>query len=904
MMVYTYLKLENYAGIYNGLHLNTIEIDFTKCRSRIVRILGDNGSGKSTILKAISPLPDDNINFIPNMPASKVVGLFDEVNGCAYRIEYKHPLDANGNRTTTMGYITKHFPDGRVENLNPTGKVSSCKDLVFSEFELDPNFLSLTRMNTNDRGLADKTPSDRKKYVNAIIEETKAYTDIFKKINKKSIFYRDTIKRITSKIDSLGNMDTLNVALAQSETATAKAEAALEQINEAIGVNKALKYKQDPDGSLELKYNDIKGHLDFIDNELSKLHRAPEKLQDPKVYEDKIKEFADSTVTANLQIEKNQDTIDKLIKANEDKAERIQEKQAKITAYDMKSYEDIKAKYDECKELVERYKKDVIALGVDINNMVSKDEYIIAYKNLCSLRDEIANYYSSSEDISKDRLEYTLAILDTGDSSPIKAIVDMNKEYIENSSKKLLELSTKETELDVKKSMMWRASQRPKACKIDSCPFIKDSLDTGYNSEKEIDKELAKVRKDIEHEKDTIESATETIKTYTHIEDVVKFINTCFLFISPIMPILERLGLGELVISRSKLLTDICNHKSWKYTDFLHDKAVDANCIDLYNKYKSDLAIYEKDMEVYDEKQSILEELQLDLSVLMESIDDATSSISELTQKNIEIKDSIDASNRVIIELEKERDLSIGYKKYSSEYLECCKAFEEIERCNAKIAELEAKKQQLTAAIQASKTRENEIKFNLKLISQYAAEINEVQDKFLLVEKIKYYTNPAQGGIQNIFLGLYMNDIIVDSNRILRSLFGGSLMLKPFIINENEFRIPVAVENGIAHDDIKSLSAGQTALVSTIISFALANKSSSKLNVLTADEVDATLDPMNRRNFPATIAAVMDLSGSKQAIMISHNIELSNSECDIILLKNDNADGQCIDGNIIWSYYD
>ena len=271
----------------------------------------------------------------------------------------------------------------------------------------------------------------------------------------------------------------------------------------------------------------------------------------------------------------------------------------------------------------------------------------------------------------------------------------------------------------------------------------------------------------------------------------------------------------------------------------------------------------------------ILEELQLDLSVLMESIDDATTTISELTQKNIELEKFKSSSIILLDALEKERIISIDYKKYNTEYLECCKAFSDIEECNAKLIDLEQKRQSLSSAIETSKTRENEIRFNLKLINQYALEIAEVQDKFLIIEKIKYYTNPAQGGIQNIFLALYMNDIIVDSNRILRGLFGGSLMLKPFIINENEFRIPVAVENGIAHDDIKSLSAGQTALVSTIISFALANKSSSKLNVLTADEVDATLDPMNRRNFPATIAAVMELSGSRQAIMISHNIELS-----------------------------
>ena len=89
-----------------------------------------------------------------------------------------------------------------------------------------------------------------------------------------------------------------------------------------------------------------------------------------------------------------------------------------------------------------------------------------------------------------------------------------------------------------------------------------------------------------------------------------------------------------------------------------------------------------------------------------------------------------------------------------------------------------------------------------------------------------------------------------------------------------------------------------------VISFALVKQSSSKYNILTADELDGPLDPKNRRHFLTAVNDVMHLVNANQSIMISHNSEISNSECDIILLKNENADGPNVSTcNVIWSYY-
>ena len=70
-MKFLNIKLTGYIGIYNGMGLNEIEIDLSKCKHKLLIIKGANGSGKSTIEKALNPLPDPNSYFIPGVSAKK-----------------------------------------------------------------------------------------------------------------------------------------------------------------------------------------------------------------------------------------------------------------------------------------------------------------------------------------------------------------------------------------------------------------------------------------------------------------------------------------------------------------------------------------------------------------------------------------------------------------------------------------------------------------------------------------------------------------------------------------------------------------------------------------------------------------------------------------------------------------
>ena len=167
------------------------------------------------------------------------------------------------------------------------------------------------------------------------------------------------------------------------------------------------------------------------------------------------------------------------------------------------------------------------------------------------------------------------------------------------------------------------------------------------------------------------------------------------------------------------------------------------------------------------------------------------------------------------------------------------------------------------------------------------------------LEVIKYYTSPTTG-IQLIFASIYLSKILNKANEMLSTLFGGIFLILPFVITEDEFRIPVAVNGGLNHDDITSMSSAQIALISMIISVSMLSQVSTSMNIIVGDEIDASLDPENRRRFFDILLGLMDLIHSEQSILISHNSEYTQNECDVIWLRNRENITEA--GNVIWSF--
>ncbi|MDE7099966.1 MAG: hypothetical protein K2N99_01935, partial [Malacoplasma sp.] len=55
------MKLVNFIGVYLGTQLTKFEIDRSKSKNNIILIIGNNGSGKSSIIAEMTPIPLEHV---------------------------------------------------------------------------------------------------------------------------------------------------------------------------------------------------------------------------------------------------------------------------------------------------------------------------------------------------------------------------------------------------------------------------------------------------------------------------------------------------------------------------------------------------------------------------------------------------------------------------------------------------------------------------------------------------------------------------------------------------------------------------------------------------------------------------------------------------------------------------
>ena len=196
-------------------------------------------------------------------------------------------------------------------------------------------------------------------------------------------------------------------------------------------------------------------------------------------------------------------------------------------------------------------------------------------------------------------------------------------------------------------------------------------------------------------------------------------------------------------------------------------------------------------------------------------------------------------------------------------------------------------------------------KYRMVMFDQYRKDYAEYDKMYTHVQSLRQYT--SINGIQTIYMSVFMNSILQSANNLLQLLFGGRFVLQPFVINEDEFRIPCIDDEGKLRPDISLMSDSQLSMISMIISFALLHKASEVYNIIKLDEVDNNLDNDNRLQFSLLVGRIMAILNFHQCIIISHNDEIDLSNADMILFKVQNPAtlGSLLNSgaNIIYSYH-
>lgn len=886
------VALKNYVGIYNGMHKHTIDIDFTKCKNSITVIKGDNGSGKSSLFKSIHPFSDANYYLIEGLEAMKDI-VYELNNGDILEVKYIYPVDERGNRKSTQCFV---FVNGNLMNQNHN--VTDGRDIICNILDIDITFLPLTQLSSDDRGLADKTPSQRKNFINKKINELNVYNEIYKRLSKKSTQMKSLVNSISLKIKDIGDVKTLstNIKLWNSQLVD------LENQKTKLTVDlSSLQTKMDMligNDNPDMKYRQISSELDRLYSELKSYQ------YDDSIDTSKKAELEKEVADANYGIDKTRTQID---------AERLNISRCNSKIEDsvikLRGYGDIDLinQYKERIDIYTKKKEDIESIcsskGYDTTCQMSDiDTYI-------NIVNQISQSFSSlkvvyTDFVIVDRAMNMVTAYFNGSEMECKSDEELDSMKQALNNMKLL-LNNQE----IYRKQAKGVENIPKDCMHKSdCVFVKTMVeaynsllsDDDYNKLvsqiHEMTNDVAEYSNSLRIDKASIECANEYIHTIKNIKNYE--------------PILEKFNARlpeEDIDSFINLLSNNGDIMKWMNIQLSNAKElkniiiemgnIDSNLSSLKEKYSS--MVTNKDMIEYLSNE--IEELKKEKAKYESNIVSLSSYMDTLSKMLFNHKQDLDIINHNLDMKEKyDRLIKEEIEPRKNQLAECSSKYEEYKKLADEFnKERDVLDELIDNQIPKVTAIVNDANFKIKLYNNYVTEYNQYKDEYEKYETIKYYCSPTTG-IQTVFMGKYMNDIIDISNNLLSKFFGGSFVLQPFVINEKEFKIPVKGD-GILNDDISSMSTSQICMISMIISFALMSRSSSVYNIIKMDEIDGGLDTNNRLAFFNVLSILMSYLSCSQCIMISHNSELNLANMDIILLKNSDPNIQ-LDGNIIYSY--
>ena len=868
------IRLENYIGIYNGRGDNILEVDLSQSTSNIVIIRGSNGSGKSTLLKALSPLQDDNTAIIPGMEGKKTLRYL--YNGEVYEILYVHPVKNDGSRGQVKMQVYKGM--NRAE-LNPTWNVTSGKDIIFDLFNLDANFLTLSQLSSEDRGLADKKPAERKKFVNSIINGIEVYNNMYKVITKKYSTFKNMINTISSKIRQIGNIEELNarfinISKQVEDISSERDKAVIEasKIDAEIGILTR-------DNNLEEYYKineEIRDNIDYISASKSQvIDLSKGELSSENLYE--LKDIIDNslhTFDKDISKWKSEEAVAnaKIESISREKDEAFNSLQTKITKRgtlldggfsdsDLSLYKETKAKIAELEN-------DINGLNSSIKNLSEAEALVNAMEMIVPVLDSLYNGLDATT--KKEKYDFVKTTLDN-DGKYVDQTIELSRTYNEV-SRTVGELESEVLAYEILFDKAKSLALRPKECKIDDCSFVKEAIEA---SSKHPEKRINDINKEISESKTLLKSLEKDIESYKELYDFNKRFTNLHGMVLSFRKLLEKSPV-DYIIDPYQLLASL-DHMEKLMIDFNQIRGI-FNIITTKSNYEEIIESLKEPAAKYEANKALIDELDSDIASLKDKL---TTIDNRLTAEKDAISETVTDISLTEFKIEVYTkckslvDECIGLDVRNEELQSQINSLSDIalkvKTLDARMAEAKSRADRLNNDLNAILNERDKIASNKTLLEDYIRDLDLYNKNFSILETIRYYLSPTTG-IQTVFMRTYMGNIILKANELLSLIFNGQFIIQPFVINEAEFRIP-CLGNGLVNDDISSMSTSQICMISMILSFAILSNSSTDYNILKLDEIDGGLDTENRIQFIGLLKQLISMVGCEQCFLISHNME-------------------------------
>lgn len=838
-----YLKLENVAGLIVGSGKNSIEIDFTSSKNKIIAIQGSNGTGKTVLLSSITPFA--------------YVTALDERSSLSYithgKNGYKEIHYQNGSDTYVIKHYYKASKDTHTvksyfsmngEELNENGNVTSFLSLVEIHLGLTQEMMRLIRLGTNVNSFITLAPARRKEYIGRLIDEIDTYLQIYKTVNED---IRVTRTLIQANNQNQYNCHVSDMVVEQDRLAT---------------LGDDISKKNSERDSIIAKISNIDSLM--RGNDINDLRRKKQEA------EASLSEFA-RTESSIQSMGLENVSIEQLIRKRSDISDQKIDTQSKINSY--------RISIDNTLKTIERLEMSVRKITSD-NDMQSLLDAINGLKiSIANTPIAVIQFMplgSSSNDVTYlltqlRSFNQVSQMIHTFGNRPVEVYLKLRREG-KSVDKFLKDQARKASSRINDKELQSLFDQLFKDDMIITpncdtqymeCPYyrfsetvmsIKDKLE-----EETFDGETLRYIQVISTNVDNILNELDRSRSI-HIPDKIRdeFCERV---------ILERLGMKLPFFDLTSLQEYLSILKEWE----VYSKSVEQ-----LNEYEHRLAIYRKSG-----VDGQLEQIQ----EARKSIDFYNGNISTLQGELARLDGELSQVDDQIGIVTKYADSKKYRKLFQSNLDATMKILVPLETAESERMELDFQLRQADSTIQRLRMDYKSLENKLNEYARLVKEGIELDQKFRDLNIILSAVSTKKG-IPVVYMKNYLGRIQQLTNNLLQLIYDDELQLANFNVTQDTFEVPY-VKNGTKIPDVKYGSQSEVSLITMALSFALANKASDAYNIILLDEIDAGLDESNRSAFLKMLYTQMVALKSEQVFIISHNLtQMVNVPMDCIRLSD------------------
>lgn len=867
------LNLKNFAHIFSGLGKYEIDLDFRSTHKTINVIIGKMGSCKTVILGHMQPFSSfgsldvrnqDEI-ILPEKDGRKILEVQDGENYYTIKHTYLWKKDH---------HMVKSFIAKNGNELNPSGSVNSFKALVEAELGITPSFLVLTRLGSNVTNLIDMKAADRKSFMASMLSGAEIYTMLYKKLNEEMRTLNAQMALIMRKITSLsnGNVEDLknqyHQTMDEMEDLTKDKEAIQTSISEVEATIKVILNGR----SIEAYKTELNLHKDESEKLKALIEEKEDTLKELKTSQKSVSDVAKEIGSIESQLRTNEEMKLSL----NDSWQKIQENLNKLIEQRMLNsnrdqVDSLQKSYMEVVDQIDSMRQELKDFKCPYNSgMIS--ELMEQINTINILINELSDYDNDSviQILQKgpDSLKYASRQIEYLNLQKLKLQAKIN-------NFKFLGSYTPDETLYV-----------PPLCPTEDCPFYKTHpaiMKSKYDQFK-VEKEF----QDIQIQINAIDVNIGRFSEYTLIYNKLSILKSLW------NPAVNKLS--ELSVIRTTALTRVLStlgDQVWYDHNKLMDILEKCKHRELYyalTEKSSALKAELTNLSRYDSKE--LEEVIENQQNQSKSILDTLHKLEEDNKNLKEQKESLDKlylELSSIVEIEKEVEgMKNELVQIVGVYNSMLDSLQTIYDKSHDLNDLKASLEVTNGRLQNLNSKFQKIQMTLNDISYAQRDYDALVDK---QEALKYIVEAVSSnkGIPLVYIQLFLRDCKDMLNDLISDVFGDSIEVLDFIINENEFKIPYAI-NGSPVEDIAKASQGQKAIISLALSFALMRQAHSRWNIMLLDEMDGPLYKTDRSKFITILYKQLVAIDADQVFLISHNFTFEGNDVNVIMTTDEHVD--------------